>query len=235
MRGYALKDHRIVTLKNTEHCGIAPSRNKLIAIARGKYIVWQDADDVSLADRIKHQYGFMEDHEGIGICGGGIEFFYGNHGRSIRMFSRDDTFLRKRIFCYSPVSQPASIVRRSIMDRVGKFDESLPQAEDLDMSVRIGTCSQFANLPEIVLRYRYDEDSLSHKRIRENIMCTLLVRKRARRLGYAHHFFDRLVNAATCGALLFPASPDRFMKLFDAFRSFDLEHYVKNARKEGHV
>jgi glycosyltransferase involved in cell wall biosynthesis len=230
---YAMKDRRIVAIRNKEHGGIAPSRNNLIALARGKYVVWQDADDVSMAKRIEHQYLFMEDHEGVGICSGSIKFMcHYDHDGYVRIFPPSDAILRERIFCYSPVVLQASIVRRALMERVGGFDESLPQAEDLDMSIRIGMCSRFANLDEIVLRYRYDENSLSYKKVRENITYTLVVRKRARALGYEYHFFDRLVNVMTQIAVFLPIPPDYLVAYFDAFRSFDLKYSFK---KIGHV
>ena len=55
---YAKKDDRVIALKNEKNLGIAVNRNKLVSMARGKYIIWQDSDDISLPYRIEKQYNF---------------------------------------------------------------------------------------------------------------------------------------------------------------------------------
>lgn len=176
---YADKDKRIITLKNEKNLGIAGNRNKLVSLAKGKYIVWQDADDISMPYRIEHQYDFMEKNPEVGISGGYLLFFDESRDLCVRKYASSDAILRKKIFRYSPVSQGAAIIRKSIINNMVPFDVSLKQAEDLDLSFRIGRLSSFANIQEVVLKYRQHDKSVSFEKIRENIKYTLEVRKRA--------------------------------------------------------
>lgn len=153
---YANKDKRIIAIKNSQKTSLAGSRNNLINKAKGKYIVWQDADDISLPSRLEHQFKFMEKHLEVGICGGWMEFFNDRGNTSLRKYKENDTQLRRTIFRYSPVAQPAAIIRKTVFDYTGQYD-SVALVEDLDMHFRIGMRSKFANLQEIVIRYReYD-------------------------------------------------------------------------------
>lgn len=59
---YAAQDERIIAVKNEENLGISGNRNKLLSLAKGKYIVWQDSDDISLPYRIEKQHEYMQYH-----------------------------------------------------------------------------------------------------------------------------------------------------------------------------
>ena len=57
---YAQLDRRIRVLRNEANLGIAGSRNKGLSVARGKYIMWQDADDISMPYRMQEQVELLE-------------------------------------------------------------------------------------------------------------------------------------------------------------------------------
>lgn len=174
---YASKDKRIISIRNEKNLYIAGNRNKGISIAKGTYIVWQDADDVSYPTRIKKLVQFMEDSVRVGICGSYIQSFNERGDLDVRRYATDDRTLRAHIFMFSPVAQPAAIIRSDIFSKVGEFDESYPPAEDIDMSFRIGEFYDFANLPEILLKYREHPDSATHTKLKKQLESTLKVRK----------------------------------------------------------
>jgi len=174
---YARKDSRVIPLQNEKNLGISPTRNRLIALSKGKYIVWQDADDISMPYRIEHQYIFMEDHPDVGICGGYLQFFNEKGLTSVRKYAPDDASLRKSIFRYSPVAQPSAIVRKSCFESLGSFSESLAVAEDLACSFKIGTRYKFANLEEILIKYRESPMSATYKHLAAIERNTLMLRR----------------------------------------------------------
>src|SRR3972149_9017394 len=49
------KDRRLKVLSNESNQGLATSLNKGLLVAKGKYIARQDADDISLPERLKIQ------------------------------------------------------------------------------------------------------------------------------------------------------------------------------------
>jgi glycosyltransferase involved in cell wall biosynthesis len=56
---YAKTDQRIVKLTNQDNQGIARSRNKALAAAKGQYIACLDSDDVAEPSRLRMQLEFM--------------------------------------------------------------------------------------------------------------------------------------------------------------------------------
>ena len=191
-------DARVVLYKNEKNMYIAKTRNKAIMLCKGKYIVWQDADDISQPQRIMHQVEFMETHADVGICGGFLQSFDSSGDLDVRTYAADDSPLRKNIFRFSPVAQPAAIVRRECFDKVGLFDENFPPAEDLDMSFRIGQYYKFANLQEIVIRYREHEKSNTVEKMSRMLSLTLQIRKKySNSHGYKMSKVDNLAYFVT--------------------------------------
>lgn len=178
---YADKDKRIKLFSNEKNLGIAGNRNKGVSLAAGKYIVWQDADDISVLDRLEKQFAFMESHPEVGICGGYLQFFSEAGETGVRKYATSDAELRKTIFRFSPVAQPAAIIRKSYLDEAGKYDLAWPPAEDLDMSFRIGSKHKFANLPQIIIKYREHGNSATFKKLKTIEVNTIKIR-----LKYSH-------------------------------------------------
>ena len=56
------KDKRIVLIKNDECLKAAATRNKCLKKCTGKYVAIQDADDISVYNRIELQVNELETH-----------------------------------------------------------------------------------------------------------------------------------------------------------------------------
>lgn len=158
-------DKRIKTFRNERNVGIAGTRNRGLSLSQGKYIAWQDADDISMPQRLEKQINVLMASTGVGIVGGYLEFFNNSGVQSIRKYQTDDKDLRRTIFRYSPVAQPAAMIRRECFDIVGEYDLEYPPAEDIEMSFRIGTYFKFANVPEVLLKYRMSESSATYQKL----------------------------------------------------------------------
>lgn len=169
-------DKRIIAYRNVSNLGIAGSRNRAISLATGKYIAWQDADDIAYPNRLELQYSALEKMPEVGIIGASLEFFNTNGVDSIRSYKTKDDDIRAHIFRYSPVAQPVAMIRKSCLDRVGEYDLRYPPAEDLDMNFRIGTYYKFANLDKPLLKYRMTSTSATYKKLFKIEVSTLQIR-----------------------------------------------------------
>ena len=216
---YAQRDKKIVAIKNDTNLGIAGNRNKLVSLARGEYIVWQDADDISLTNRIKHQLELMESNSELGIVGGWLEFFNEKGETSIRKYPSEDTKLRKNIFRFSPVAQPGAMIRKKCLDEMGQYDLRYPPAEDLDMSFRIGSKYKFSNLQEIVIRYRESSTSATFTKLKTIELNTLEIRKKfSNHTAYKMSFSDKIYNAIQ-QISIYIIPPKMKIKLFNLIRN----------------
>jgi glycosyltransferase involved in cell wall biosynthesis len=195
IESYAKKDKRIKLYRNEKNLGIAGNRNKGVSLAKGKYIVWMDADDISMKDRLELQYDFMESHPKVGICGGFLQFFDYTGDKGIRKYAPDDASLRKTIFRYSPVAQPSAIIRKSCLDEAGKYDLAWPPAEDLDMSFRIGSKHELANIQKVLIRYREHPNSATFSKLKKMELSTIAIRnKYAKGYGFEMTIADKIYN-----------------------------------------
>jgi len=192
---YGKKDKRIIAVSNEKNLGIAGNRNKGVSLAKGEYLIWQDADDISLPRRIERQVAFMDRHPKVGICGGFLQFFDQSGLRERRKYASDDKTLRSKIFRYSPVAQPAAIIRKKCLDEAGEYDLNYPPAEDIDMSFRIGRKYHFANLQETVIYYREHLNSATFRKLKIMELNTLKIRRKyVKGWGYKMTLADTVYN-----------------------------------------
>lgn len=215
----ALFDSRIKVIKNAINLGIAGNRNKALSLARGKYIAWQDADDVSFPERLTLQYEFLERNSKVGIVGASLELFTDNQVLGYRHYPLTDELIRRTIFRYSPITQPAAMIRTDVLHQVGIYDLALPPAEDLDMTFRIGQLYQLGNVDQVLVRYRISETSATAVAQRRMEVNTLKIRfKYAKSGSYKVVLSDVIFNVAHLISLWFvPAGVKRwiFTKLRD--------------------
>jgi glycosyltransferase involved in cell wall biosynthesis len=68
LKEYENKDDRIVLLENEKNIGLAPSLNRGVKVARGKYIARMDADDIALPQRFEKQVYFLENNPDYAVC-----------------------------------------------------------------------------------------------------------------------------------------------------------------------
>lgn len=192
---YESNDNRIVGVKNKRNLGIAGNRNKLKKLAKGEYVMWQDADDISMPNRMEEQVEVLDKDQEIGIVGGYIHQFNESGDLSIRKYSDKDSELRSNIFRYSPCAQPASMIRKQVLDEVGDYDLNYPPAEDLDMSFRIGKSYKFTNIQDIVLKYRENNTGATFTRLKTMELATISIRLRyANSKEYNMRLSDHIYN-----------------------------------------
>ena len=216
---YAKKDSRIRIYQNQKNLYIAENRNLLVKLARGKYIAWQDADDISMPDRLEKQFKFMELNPQVGIVGGYLQFFEKRIIKSIRKYSTNDKELRNNIFRFSPVAQPTAMIRRECFEKVGLYNPKYPPAEDIDMSFRIGTYYKFSNIPRVTLKYREHQDSATFDKLKKIELSTLEIRRNNNcKNGYRMTCVDRIYNLLQYLSI-FILPGQLKISLFNAFRN----------------
>lgn len=217
-QNFAKKHKNVHYFENTVNKDIAESRNILVSKARGVYIAWQDADDISLPDRLRLQVDYLEAHPKVGILGGWLQFFDESGGTSIRKYDSSDETLRKKIFRYSPVAQPTAMIRAVALKQAGLYGKDLSPAEDIDMSFRIGVNWEFGNLQSICLLYRRHDASASFSNVKKAEIITLKVRYSFLRNNRYHFTVGSLLyNTLQIATIWVPANL-RF-KIFEIMRN----------------
>lgn len=159
---YAAQDARI-RLSHDKNAGIAPVLNRLIAAARAPYLARMDADDICLPERLARQLERMEAAPELDLLSADC-LVIDDESRPIHYIrvpqthaEMDDMHLRG----HCAIMHPTVLMRREAVRAVGGYDETIRCAEDLDLWLRMGERGQLANLPEVLLKYRIHDKSVS--------------------------------------------------------------------------
>jgi glycosyltransferase involved in cell wall biosynthesis len=173
---YAAKDHRII-VSEIPQCGLAAARNAGCSLAKGDYIAIQDADDVSLPNRLMTEVEFSREHPEIGLVGSAIQRIdqNGKYLETVNNFPREDREIRQELRKWNPFWQPTVLILREAFVKVGGYREALVQSEDYDLWVRVSEYYKCANLEQVLVKYRIHPGQLSARKRKEQILCSLAV------------------------------------------------------------
>jgi len=161
------KNSRII-LVSRENKGVSASRNEAMALAKGKYIAMQDADDLSDKNRLHKQVNFLEDNPEIGLLGSNyhvIESDSKNICMTTDVFTRPKDLKIAEVFS-NQFGQGTVMMRAShVKDK--SYDEALALSEDYDLWTRLSRITKIANLPEPLYKWRNHKKSASAQSIDE--------------------------------------------------------------------
>jgi len=186
LKEYARQDARIRLFRNEQNMKIAASLNKGLALAAAPLIARMDADDVSFPNRLEKQFAFMQEHSDITVCGTALSIY--DAPDEIWTPPTEHGAIRAKLLFGSCVWHPTTMYRKEVISiYAGGYDPSLPPAEDYDLWARLSMKSsvRFANLPEILFRYRIYRVADEYKKYSElkQQMANLVRRKLLRNIG----------------------------------------------------
>lgn len=167
---------RIITQPNQ---GISRARNRALELSRGRYIAVMDADDVSLADRLERQVAFLDTHPDVGVLGTAARFVDEFENREWEYWPPiSDEELRHHLIQGNPFIHTSVMMRRSVLEALGGYNEDYAYIVDYELFVRSASRTHLANLPEILVLRRYYLGSVSTTRRTELLRLWLRMRVR---------------------------------------------------------
>lgn len=162
-------DPRIVLLRNEENTGLTRSLNMGLAVARGEYIARQDADDVSLPERLEKQVRFLDKHPEIVLVSSDVEFI-DSEGRSLGRSQRacDPNLVAWYLLFYNHVAGHSQVMFRHkpVMD-LGGYSEARRYSQDYELWLRLVKLGDIAILPDVMLQWRHHGENISVKKYSE--------------------------------------------------------------------
>ncbi len=167
IRGYARDDPRIRVFCR-EHGGLVRVLNEGIGEARADLVARMDADDVALPNRLLDQVEFCRGRNDVVALGGQVEMI-DRHGLPLGLKRLplehgqiEHGVLRGRgdLICH-----PAAMLRRDAVRAAGGYRQQYEYVEDLDLWLRLAERGRLANLPQVILQYRYHIESICYTRV----------------------------------------------------------------------
>lgn len=193
-----IDDPRVRLYVNEVNHGLPASMNLAMSLVQGKYIARIDHDDCALPDRLVTQARFLDENPHITAVGSQIQHF--GLDDLVSDLPLDDGIIKARFVsgvCY--FANPSAMWRTDFVrqNRIA-YDPNLYVIDDLGFWFDCMLCgAKFANLPQVLLRYRI------HARMTSMNLDAQRIYQSRRRLykRLLPTYFPRLDGAA-CDALL---------------------------------
>jgi glycosyltransferase involved in cell wall biosynthesis len=159
-------DIRIKKFHNSENLGYLKTCNKLFSKASGEYITFQDADDVSVENRLEIQMNeFLKDPK-LGLCTSNCKLVK-KTGKLISIRNEMVDYEKfKYDFHYNPLICCATIMlKKSVLDNVGYYHPFFDRlgAEDYEWLFRIIVKYKAIHLRDVLYLY-----TIHHSAVRIN-------------------------------------------------------------------
>jgi glycosyltransferase involved in cell wall biosynthesis len=170
-------DSRIRIIQNEANLGLAASVNKAIHQAKGVYIARMDADDVAYPQRLQKQVDFLNQHPDVSIVGTAMQSI--GYSTYVHQFPQSHDACKAQLLFNVCFGHPTVLIRRSVFDKSENlYSEELRQySEEYELWCRLVDNVRFANVPEVLLKYRTFEPAEKNEAEQKRKTNSFLIRK----------------------------------------------------------
>ena len=155
----------IRTLHLPENHGVSYARNRGIEEARGSLICFLDSDDLWEEGKLEAQVIWMQGHPECQAVYTDEKWI--RNGVRVNPMNKHQKYsgdIFKQCLPLCIVSPSSVMLRKSLLDEVGVFDESMPVCEDYDLWLRIAIRYPFKFLSDkLIVKRGGHDDQLSRK------------------------------------------------------------------------
>lgn len=181
------RDPRITLLHNERNAGAAGTRNRGIDAARGEFIAFLDADDISIPERFEKQIALFKAHPEVEVCGSYYLIFNDRTGRDHGRYDRlpiTPEEIRCQVFFSNPLGMSTIMLRADALRKTGiRFRNCV--CEDYKLWADLSDRLVMANIPECLILYRQWEEQTSARHRQRQVESALEIQRElfARRTG----------------------------------------------------
>lgn len=157
------QDDRIRYIRHEKNQGAPIARNTGIKAAKGKYIAFQDSDDVWCSTKLeKQENAFNSAPTDLGVI---YTSFWLIHNDKKTMVpsshvKQTEGKIHNTLLAMNFVSMSSAIVKKECFEKVGMF-ENIPRFQDWELWLRISKYYSFKHLREPLVKVYRQSDSIS--------------------------------------------------------------------------
>lgn len=162
---------RVEIFHNEVNQGVTKNINRMLSIAEGEYIKIIASDDALLSNGIEQAVTYLNSNQDVDIliCNGAKiaeDQHHGAYQLGERIYEEplklDSEKLIEEIFILNTISAPSAILKKSVFDELGYYDENIA-IEDLEYWLRALSKKtiKFDYLDIPLVLYRVNENSMS--------------------------------------------------------------------------
>ena len=158
------EDARVRYLRMTAQSGAAAARNRALDVARGEFVAFMDADDISLPERLAKQVAYLDEHPEVSCLGTEYEIFNDKRFKPAPIVPHDHEGIVSYLhFCGCAFCQSSVMLRRRLLEAPTplRYRAELEAAHDCALWFDLIGRARFAILDEVLVRYRAHQQSIS--------------------------------------------------------------------------
>lgn len=164
-----IADPRVIVRKRTDNKGLAYSLNELldVVIPMGyEYIARMDADDISMPERFEKQVAYMELHPEVECLGTwAIEIKSDGSEYYRKQMPETHEGCREQFMIRDCMIHPTVMFRKRYIEKAGVYSLDTYFGEDTMMWAQgFAAGCIFANLPELLFKFRLNDDFFNRRR-----------------------------------------------------------------------
>jgi len=175
---------KIMEHKGRENKGQSAAINLALHASQSDYVAILDSDDLWLPTKIEKQVDFLERDPSTGLVYANGLVIDENGRKLWKIYPEGYKELNKPgevlVNCYFLLPNNA-LLRRSVFEKAGDFDETLRSAQDHDMAIRVAEITCLGYLDEILFKYRKHSDSQSYRFARRRWGNGFIIYEKARK------------------------------------------------------
>jgi len=162
LKEYAKQYKCIRLIWNTCNLGLTRSLNKGLSLACGTYIARQDADDISLPERLALQVCFLENHPEIGVVGTWVALL-DKEGRETDIIKKPSSpvLVKWSLLFGNCLAHTSVMIRRSLLEGGERYRPEILYAQDYELWARLSGKTLLTNLPKVLCLIRLHEQRIS--------------------------------------------------------------------------
>jgi glycosyltransferase involved in cell wall biosynthesis len=160
--------------------GLAAARNTGLRSAKGEFVVFLDADDILLPNKLAVQVAWLQTHVECCLVASGY-FYMDEQGRPLQEQRPWLTFPKFEIedwLFYCPVGIHCILIRKRCVEQVGGFDDTLRMVADYDLWLRLAHAEcKMEWVKEIVCGYRLSAGQMTRNAAERKHDCVRVIDK----------------------------------------------------------
>lgn len=157
-------DPRVRVIRQT-NAGQTVAKNRGVAESRGEFVAFCDADDTWRSDKLTRQIARFRADDEVAVVYSAMQCVDGQ-GTPVPLIGPTDRYrgrVTAQLLIDNFVPFPSAVVRGSVLDELGAFDERLSMSIDYELWLRISAHYKFDFEPQKLVNYRVWEGQMSHR------------------------------------------------------------------------
>jgi glycosyltransferase involved in cell wall biosynthesis len=129
--------------------GVSSARNKGLEMARGRFIAFLDSDDRWTKEKLETAERYIREHPGIEVFH--TEEIWYKNGRLLsqkQKHAKPSGHVYRKAIPLCCISISTAVIKKTVLDEIGHFDETLKACEDYDLWLRVTSRYEVKLIPE---------------------------------------------------------------------------------------